>query len=270
MLYAAILIGGLLLGADAQVNLGTAQQCGVLAATTITNTGLTVVEADLCIYPNGASSITGFPPGVSGGIHAADAVAQQAQADATTAFNTAAALPSTQDLTGQNLGGMILTPGVYTFSSSAQLTGTLTLDAQGNRNAQFVFQIGSTLTTASASSIVLINGANACNVFFQVGSSATLGTGTNFAGNIIARTSITATTGTSVNGGLYALNGAVTLDTNRITRCRRARVVTTTTTAPGKSSPRATRESCFSAFANYLTGPTSTITRTSTVTVTRR
>ncbi|KAK4984005.1 hypothetical protein LTR50_006876 [Elasticomyces elasticus] len=216
MFYKALLIGGLALSANAQVNLGTAAPFGVLAASAITNTGLTVVGGQLGIYPNGVTSITGFPPGISGTVHGADAVAKQAQADATTAYNAAMTLASTKALTGQDLGGMVLPPGVYTFSSSAGLTGILTLDAQGNSNAQWVFQIGSTITTASASSVVLINGANACNVFWQVGSSATLGTGTMFAGNIIALASITVTTGSSNNGGLYALTAAVTLDDNML------------------------------------------------------
>lgn len=242
MLYAAVLLAGcLVLGADAQVTLGTAAPFSVLAASAITNTGLTVVQGELGIYPDGASSITGFPPGISGTVHGADAVAKQAQADAQTAFNEAAALASTKALTGQDLGGMTLPPGVYTFSSSAGLTGALTLDGQGNSNAEWVFQIGSTLTTASASSVLLTNGANACNVFWQVGSSATLGTGTTFAGNIIAQASITVTTGCSVDGGLYALTAAVTLDDNQITECQGTTAVssvsssipaTTSATAP--------------------------------------
>jgi hypothetical protein len=136
MLYAAILVGGLLLGAEAQVGLGTAAPFSVLTATTITNTGLTVVDGQLGIYPNGLTSITGFPPGISGEVHGRDAVAKQAQVDATSAYNKAAALASTKALTGQDLGGMTLLPGVYTFTSSAGLTGTLTLDAQGDPNAQ--------------------------------------------------------------------------------------------------------------------------------------
>ena len=279
MLYAAILMGGLLLGAEAQVGLGTAAPFNVLAATTITNTGLTVVDGQLGIYPNGGTSITGFPPGISGGVHGGDAVAKQAQVDATSAYNKAAALASTKALTGQDLGGMTLLLGVYTFTSSAGLTGILTLDAQGDPNAQWVFQIGSTLTTASASSVRLINGANACNVFWQVGSSATLGTGTTFAGNILAHTSITVTTGCSVNGGLYALTAAVTLDTDKVTQCQGSAVVTsasttakptTTTTASGKFIPMLSLEYTITAFANYLIAATSTITSTITVIVTQR
>jgi len=120
-------------------------------------------------------------------------------------------------LTGQDLGGLTLTPGVYCFTSSAQLTGTLTLNAQGNANAVFIFKMGSTLTTASNSSVVMINGGSPCNVFWQVGSSATLGTTTSFIGNILALTSITLTTNATVNGRALARNGAVTLDSNTVT-----------------------------------------------------
>jgi type VI secretion system secreted protein VgrG len=149
----------------------------------------------------------------------ANAVTLQAQHDLTTAFNTAAGLAPTENLTGQNLGGLTLTPGVYFFSSSAQLTGTLTLNDQGDADAQFVFQIGSTITTASDSSIITINGGTApgIDVFWQIGSSATLGTGTAFEGNILADTSITLDTGATVlDGRLLAENGAVTLDDNTI------------------------------------------------------
>lgn len=123
------------------------------------------------------------------------------------------------DLTGQNLGGLTLTPGVYCFSSSAQLTGALTLNALGNPDALFIFKIGSTLTTASSSSVQVINGGSDCNVFWQVGSSATLGTGTSFVGNILALTSITLATGTNVSGRVLARNGAVTMDTNNVAIC---------------------------------------------------
>src|SRR3990172_5124091 len=163
--------------------LGSASSFAVLGGSTVTSTGLSLVTGDLGVWSG--TAITGFPPGiVIGTIRAGDDVAAQAQSDLTTAYNLLAGLPCNTDLTGQDLGGKTLAPGVYCFSSSAQLTGTLFLDAQGNSNAVFIFQIGSTLTTASNSPVVMINGGRVCNVFWQVGSSATLGTGTVFSGNI--------------------------------------------------------------------------------------
>jgi hypothetical protein len=207
--------------ASAQVSLGTAQNFTVLGGSTVTNTGTSVINGNIGVSPG--SSITGFPPGVVlGSIHAADAVAAQAQSDLTAAYNAAAGTPCTADLTGQDLGGMTLTPGVYCFSTSAQLTGTLTLNFQGNVNALFIFKTGSTLTTASGASVLLTNtGGATCapNLFWQIGSSATLGTGTTFAGNILALTSITLNTGSGLSGRTLARNGAVTLDTNNLTAC---------------------------------------------------
>lgn len=207
--------------AAAQISLGTAQSFGVLGGSTVTNTGATTVNGNVGVSPG--SAVTGFPPGivVGGAIHSSDAVAIQAQNDLTTAYNNIAATPCTVDLTGQNLGGLTLTPGVYCFSSSAQITGALTLDALGNPNALFLFKIGSTLTTASGSSVTVINnGGSSCNrVFWQVGSSATIGTGTSFAGEILALTSITITTGANTSGRALARNGAVTLDTNNVNTC---------------------------------------------------
>jgi hypothetical protein len=200
------------------VNLGSADAFAVLAGSTVTNTGPTVVFGNLGVSPG--SAVTGFPAGiVNGTIHAADAVAAQAQNDLTNAYNFAAGETVTQDLTGQDLGGLTLLPGVYFFSSSAQLTGTLTLNNLGNPNAVFVFQIGSMLTTASNSSVVFINsgGDVGDNVFWQVGASAMLGTTTSFAGNILALTSITLTTGANITcGRALARNGAVTMDTNHV------------------------------------------------------
>jgi hypothetical protein len=159
---------------------------------------------------------------VNGTIHAGDVVAATAQADAHTAYADAAGQACNTNLTGQDLGGLTLTPGVYCFASSAFLTaGNLTLTLSGN--GVFIFQIGSTLITASNSQVLLINGATAANVFWQVGSSAILGTGTSFSGSILAEISITATTGASSNCGLYALIGAVTLDTNTIGVCSAGR-----------------------------------------------
>ncbi len=202
--------------AQAPVPLGTANSFAVLAGSTVTNTGPTVVNGDLGVSPGGA--VVGFPPGVvNGTIHAADAIAAQAQLDLTAAYNNAAGQPVTQTVATE-LGGTILGPGVYdSAAGDFQITGTLTLDAQGNPNAIFIFKTASTLVTASGSQVNLINGAQSCNVFWQVGSSATLGTNSSFRGNILALTSITATTGAAVDGRLLARNGAVTMDTNTVT-----------------------------------------------------
>jgi hypothetical protein len=207
-------------GAQTAPGMGSAASFAVLGGQTVTNTGPTTIFGDLGVSPG--SAITGFPPGIvtGGATHAADAVALQAQSDVTIAYDALAgqACPPANDKTGQDLGGQTLIAGVYCFSSSAQLTGTLTLDAQGNAAAVFIFQIGSTLTTASNSSVSVINGGTACNVFWQIGSSATVGTTTQFAGNILALTSIALQTGaTIVPGRALARNGEVTMDTNNVT-----------------------------------------------------
>jgi hypothetical protein len=218
-------------GAQPPVGLGTAGSFAVLAGTTVTNTGPSVVNGDLGVSPG--SALTGFPPGtVNGTIHAADAVAGQAQTDTTTAYNDAAGRTPAVSVSG-DLGGAIVTPGVYKSSSSLGLTGDVTLDAQGDANAVFIFQVGSKLTTASSSRVVLTNGADACNVFWQIGSSATLGTNSSFKGNILALTSITLTTGVSVAGRALARNGAVTMDDNRMTRVDCAGAATPGGTTPG-------------------------------------
>ncbi|WP_092181682.1 ice-binding family protein [Devosia sp. YR412] len=194
---------------------------GVLGGSTVTNIGPTVINGNVGVSPG--SAITGFPPGLVNApytIYRTDAVAQQAQSDLTTAYNVLASRPTTADLTGVDLGGQTLLGGVYNFNGGAQLTGTVTLDGGGNPNAVFIFNIGSTLTTAAASSVALINGARAGNVFFRVGSSATLGATTAFQGQILALTSITLITGATVNcGALLARNGAVALDNNVINIC---------------------------------------------------
>ncbi|MCH8508852.1 MAG: DUF3494 domain-containing protein [Phycisphaerales bacterium] len=217
-LCTATMLVTLITSASAQAGMifGSAETFAVLGGSTVTNTGSTVVTGNLGVWPG--SALTGFPPGiVNGQIHLNDAVAQQAMSDANTAYNGLASRAPTQDLTGTDLGGLTLTPGVYFFSSSAFLTSTLTLDAQGDPNAEFVFQMGSTLITASNSSIITINGVNNCNIYWQVGSSATLGTNTAFIGSIVAQTSITLNTDASITDGrAFALNGAVTMDSNMI------------------------------------------------------
>ena len=189
----------------------------VLAGSTVTNTGPTQVSGDVGISPG--TAVTGFPPGLAGGaIHSADGAAAQAQATLTAAYIDAAGRSGGTSVAG-DLVGQTLTAGIYKSTSSLAISGDVTLDAQGNSDAVFIFQISSTLTTASGSHIVLINGAKACNVFWQVGSSATLGTNSVFKGNILALTSITITTGVNLEGRALARNGAVTLDSDVITGC---------------------------------------------------
>jgi hypothetical protein len=218
------------------VPLGTAANFAVLAASTITNTGATTINGDLGLSPG--TSVTGFPPGqVNGTVYTADAVAVQAQNDLTVAYNNAATQPVTATI-GTELGGTTETPGVYNSAAGTfGITGTLTLDAQGNPNAVFIFQAASTLITASASNVVLVNGAQASNVFWVVGSSATLGTNSTLQGNILALASITVTTGTTIDGRALARNGAVTLDTNTINALTPALTINitalTSSTAPG-------------------------------------
>jgi uncharacterized protein with beta-barrel porin domain len=193
----------------------------VLAGSAVTDAGASVINGNVGVSPG--NSITGFPPAIVNApytIYNNEAVAAGAQSQLTTAYNLLAGRPTTADLTGQDLGGMILGGGVYNFNSSAQLTGQLTLDGGGDPNTIFIFNIGSTLTTAAASSIVLANGADPNKVFFRVGSSATLGSTTQFVGKILALTSITLVTGASINcGAALARNGAVTLDSNVINIC---------------------------------------------------
>jgi len=234
LLVICMLSMGSLAWAQTAPPLASSQTFAVLGATTVTNTGASVITGDLGLSPPGVS-VTGFslvpgvnrivvgpPPAtgvtsgpgiVTGTIHVADPVALLAHADAAKAYAALLAQTCNTNLSGQDLGGQTLAPGAYCFNTSAQLTGQLTLSGNG----VYVFQIGSTLTTASNSSVVLASGALAGNVFWQVGSSSTLGTATAFVGNLIAFTSDTVTTGVSVMGRVIALGGAVTLDTNNIT-----------------------------------------------------
>ncbi|MCX4825639.1 ice-binding family protein [Streptomyces sp. NBC_01142] len=206
-------LGGTTTASDAYTYLG---RFAVLGGQSVTNTGLSSITGDLGVCPG--VSLTGFPPGqVDGSIHNSDADAVAAHADLITTYNNAVGQIPDASIAG-DIGGLTLPPGVYNAASSIALSGTLTLDAQGDRNADWIFQVGSTLTTATASHVLLTNGATARNVIWLIGSSATLGTDTDFAGRILAQTSITVNAGVTVNGQVLAIDGSVTLDTNRITR----------------------------------------------------
>ena len=204
----------------APVKLETAAPFAVLAGTTVTNTGPSVLNGDLGVWPGTAIEGFTFPAVVNGATHANDAVAAQAQSDLTNAYDVAAgqAVEPADDLSGTDLGERKLSPGAYRYTSDALLTGALTLDAEGDPNAQFVFLIGSELKTESASSVVLVNGASPCNVYWQVGSSADIGTTTAFQGSVLALTSISLKNGATVLGRMLARNGQVSLINNVITR----------------------------------------------------
>ncbi|GGY21211.1 hypothetical protein GCM10010299_28830 [Streptomyces tanashiensis] len=185
-LLAAALVPTHAYAAEAPVLLGTTASYGVLAGSTVTNTNDTVINGDLGLYPG--TSVTGFPPGIVNGVQRVfpNAAAGQAKSDLIVAYDDAAGRGPGTTLASSEIGGLTLAPGVYTAPSFIQLTGTVTLDGQNDPNSVFIFRIPSTLTTASSSSVAFINGASACNVFWQVGSSATLGTTTQFKGTILA------------------------------------------------------------------------------------
>lgn len=197
--------------------LGSLGTFAVLAGTTVTNTGAnTIIEGDVGVSPGDA--ITGMPAGqpTGGSVHAGDGAAALAQTALISVYNDLAGRSCGTDLSSEDLGGMTLTPGVYCFDTSAALTGTLTLNGQGNTDAIFVIGIGSTLTTASNAVVDLIGGTQAANVYWQIGSSATLGTGTAFQGNLVALQSITVNAGSSLTGRALARNGAVTIDSSAL------------------------------------------------------
>ena len=199
--------------------LGDFKNFSVLGAQSVDSTGATVLNGDLGISPGDASSITGFPPGLyTGTLHAADALAGLAQVAATNAVTALNSQPCTSNLTGQDLGGLTLVPGVYCFDNAAELTGNLILDAQGDPNAVWIFKMESTLTTGTSSTVTYINSpSKLCNVYWRVGSSATLGEGTEFIGTIIANISVTLVTNANIEGRAIAQTGSVTLDDNTIT-----------------------------------------------------
>lgn len=216
ILLAFIGLAGFLPQSKAALFLGSAASFAVLGGSAVTSTGNTVLTGDLGVSPG--TAITGFYPSgtVSGTTYAGGSIAVTAQTDVLAAYNALTGEVVLKNWTDQNLGGLSLTAGVRNFTSSAQLSGILILDAQGDPNARFDFLIGSTLTTVGSSSVLLVNGAQANNVYWQVGSSATLGSSTAFNGNILAFTSITLNTGASLTGRALAMNGAVTLDNNII------------------------------------------------------
>lgn len=202
-------------GGPAAVVFGTTSTFAILAGSTVTNTGLTAVTGDLGVSPG--SAVTGFPPGtVSGSTHAADATAATAQSDLTVAYNDAAGRTTGAITVSGDLTGLTLAPGLYKSTSSLGITGNLTLTGQGNANAVFIIQIASTLTTGTGSQVILTGGAQAKNIIWQVGTSATLGSNSKFKGTIMANQSITLNTGARLDGRALARVAAVTLDTNAV------------------------------------------------------
>nr|AIC65767.1 ice-binding protein 7 [Chloromonas brevispina] len=193
----------------------SASNFAALGATTLVNSGTSDMQGQVGVSPG--TSIRGFPPGrLTGELHSNDTASKQAQTDAHAGYATLFDMTANTTLTGQNLGSMILTAGVYRFASSATLTGRLTFDALNDTSAVFVIQIGTVFTTAATSEMMLVNGAQSCNIFFQVGTSATLGASSSLSGTIVAHTSISAGANAVVHGSLLALGAAVSTDTNII------------------------------------------------------
>jgi len=255
--------------ATATVDLGAAKSFAVLAGSTLTNTGTTTISGsaggDIGVSPG--SAITGFPPGIAGTQHSADAAAGAAQVALTSAYNDAAGRPPALSvLVPADIGGLTFNSGVYSYSTSLALTGTVTLDALGDPSAVFIFKAGSTLTTASSSRVLLANGAQPCNVFWQVGSSATLGTTSTFVGHVLASSSITATTGATINGSLLARTGAVTLDSNVITNPLCAQVEPSPTPTSTITPPVGTVTPQGSAIAS-MSGAVCTVSNTYVITL---
>jgi hypothetical protein len=255
----ALAFGALPMAAQASTapGLGTAASYAILAGTPkITNTGATVISGSVGIFP--AAAVTGFPPGtvINGTVQAGTAAAGTAKTDLTAAYGVAASSPCNFNETGQNLGSQTLTPGTYCQTTAPTLSGVLTLSGNG----VFIFQIGSTLVTAPGASVVLINGAQPCNVFWQVSSSATLDTTTTFVGTIMAVTDISLNNGASIAGRALAQNGMVTLINNRITApmtCQDVTVVGPTATASPSASPSPTASPSPSPTARPTASPTS-------------
>jgi hypothetical protein len=205
---------------QAKVSLaGSTSTLAVLSGSSITNTGATRITGDVALSPG--TSIDGFPPGeFTGTLHINDAIANQAKLDLTAAYNNAAGRTSTDIVTlSGNIGGLTLTPGLYKSTSSlAVSSGDVTFDAQGDADAIFIIQIATTLTTTSGRKVILSGGAQAANIFWQVGSSATFGTTSVFKGTVMAFQSITFNTGAALDGRAFASNGSITMEGNTIVR----------------------------------------------------
>jgi hypothetical protein len=197
-------------------SLGAAASFAVLGASTVTCTGASAITGDVGVSPG--TGITGFNPPctISGALHPGDALAAQAHADLGTAYGALAAAVCEHNLTGQDLGGQTLDPGVYCFDTTVGVTGALTLDGGGDASASWIFQVGTAITTATNASVVMAGGGKPGNVFWKVGSSATIGTATAFQGNLLAYATVTLVSGSSVVGRALALNAAVTLDNNSV------------------------------------------------------